>query len=67
MFYDEENDMPIEPWSNTACLGYVVTALENLDYTPEKITEVIMELKELFDWLTVEDADEAYNDSDYSE
>ena len=57
--------MYFEPWKNSACLGYVVTALENLDYEPEKITEVVMELRELFDWLTVEDADEAYTDSDY--
>jgi len=54
-----------EPWKDAACLGYVVTALENLDYEAEKITEVVAELTELFDWLTVEDAEEAYVVSDY--
>ena len=64
MFIDEY-EMTVEPWKNSACLGYVITALDNLGYGPEKITEVVMELNELFDWLTVEDADEAYNDSEY--
>ena len=54
-----------ESWNNSACLGFVITAMENLGYEPEKITEVVMELKELFDWFTIEDADEAYTDSNY--
>ena len=57
--------MFFERWQNSACLGYVITALENLNYDEDKITEVVMELNELFDWLTVEDADEAYNGSNY--
>ena len=64
MFYDEF-DMPVEPWQNSACLGYVISAMEYLEYEPEKIMEVTMELKELFDWMTVEDADEKYTDSQY--
>ncbi len=54
-----------EPWSNTACLGYVISALENLGYAPEKITEAVMELRELFDWMTAEDAAEAFSASSY--
>ena len=65
MFVDEY-DLP-EQWKNSACLGYVISALENLDYEPEKITEVVAELNDLFDWLTVEDADGYYTDSDYYE
>ena len=65
MYENDFNEVFTEPWMNTACLGYAVTALDNLGYEPEKITEVVMELKELFDWLTVEDADEAYKASDY--
>lgn len=57
--------MYVEPWKNLACLGYVISALENIGYEPEKIAEVVMELKELFDWLSVEDAEEVYTDSDY--
>ena len=59
--------IPAEPWMNSACIGYVVTALQMLDYEPEEINEVVMELTELFDWMTVEDADEAYKESDYCE
>jgi len=59
------NELYVEPWKNSACLGYVITAMENLDFEPEKITEVIMELKELFDWLSVDDAEEALNESTY--
>ena len=57
----------VEPWSNHACLGFVISALENLEYEPEKISEVVMELGDLFDWFTVEDAEEYYNESGYSE
>ena len=56
-----------EPWMNTACLGYVITALEMLDYEPENIAQVVIELNALFDWITVEDADEVYNESGYHE
>lgn len=59
------DDLYFEPWKKGACLGYVIMALENLDYPPEKITEIVMDLKELFDWLTVEEAGEVYTDSDY--
>ena len=55
----------IETWKNSACLGYIISAMENLDYEPEKIIEVIMELKELFDWISVQDAEEVYNKSTY--
>ena len=65
--FEEEYGIPVEPWMNTACLGYVISALESLNYGPEKITEVIMELNELFDWMTVEDADQVFTDSDYIE
>jgi hypothetical protein len=54
-----------EPWMNSACLGYVISAMENLNYTPGEIAEMVFELKELFDWFTVEDADELYTESQY--
>ena len=54
-----------EPWSNAACLGYVIMALENLDYRDEKIWQVISEMKELFDWVSLEDAQEHYGEGPY--
>ena len=52
-------------WDDTACLGYIISALENLDYKTDKIIEIVMELNELFDWQTVEEAHEYYKNSGY--
>jgi len=54
-----------EPWKNSVCFGYIISALENLGYKKEQITKVVMELEELFDWMTVEEAEEIYIDSRY--
>jgi len=54
-----------EPWKNGACLGYVTTALENLDYEPQKIQEVVCEMRELFDWISTDQADKHYCSSPY--
>jgi len=64
-----ENEFGItgEPWMNSACLGYIVSALEMLDYEPEMIAQVVIELNDLFDWMTVEDANEAYIESGFYE
>jgi len=59
------DEMMMTKWKNSTCLGYVIAALENLDYEPERITEVVSELIELFDWLSVREADELYADSMY--
>lgn len=58
-------DTYCDPWDNDACLGYVISALENLGYTPEQIALVVMELREIFDWLTVDDAERLFSGSDY--
>jgi len=59
------DDLFYEPWKNSACLGYIIMALENLNYSPEDITLIIVELKELFDWVSVDDAEDRYTDSNY--
>jgi len=58
-------NMLFEPWKNGACLGYVITALENLDYEPQKIQEVVCEMRELFDWISTDQADKHYCNSPY--
>jgi Holliday junction resolvasome RuvABC DNA-binding subunit len=66
--YEEKKTMCnkyAEPWKNDACLGFAITAMENLGYKPTKIAEAVIELNELFDLLTLDDAEEAYTDSDY--
>jgi len=59
------NALLFESWKNGACLGYVIAALENLDYEPQAIQQVVCEMKELFDWTSVDEADERYRESPY--
>ena len=54
-----------EQWTNAACLGYTIAALENLDYKYEDIWQVVAEMKELFDWVSVAEAREHYCESIY--
>lgn len=44
-----------------AFMGYVIMALENLDYKDEQIWQVIAEMKELCDWVSPEEAGEHYS------
>ena len=55
----------IEPWTNAACLGYVISALEKLDYSTDEIWRVTAEMKELFDWLSLDEAKAYYCGSPY--
>ena len=59
-------EMMMDQWKNSACLGYVISALENLNYSPERIIEVVFTLNELLDWLSVDNAERLYCDSLYS-
>lgn len=54
-----------EPWINGACLGYVIKAMENLDYKPEDIQAVVSEIKWLLDTRTLEQAEKHYCGSPY--
>jgi len=53
------------PWSYTACLGFAIMALENLDYKYNDIWPVVAEMRELFDWKTFEDALGHYREGRY--
>lgn len=52
-------------WSNGACLGYVIAALENLDYSPDEIRRIVRSTKNAFDWTSVDEAEKHYNHSQY--
>ena len=41
--------MLAEPWSNNACRGYVIYAMENCGFSPEDIRRVVGELHYVFD------------------
>ena len=42
--------MLAEPWSNNACRGYVIYAMENCGFSPEDIRRVVGELHYVFDF-----------------
>jgi hypothetical protein len=54
-----------EPWTNGACLGYVIKAMENLNCKPEDIQAVVIELKWLFDMRPLAEAERHYCNSPY--
>lgn len=52
-------------WSNGACRGYVIYAMENCGFSPEDIRRVVSELHYVFDIKTLEEAEEHYQNSPY--
>ena len=52
-------------WSNGACRGYVIYAMENCGFKPEDIRRVVGELHYVFDFKTLEEAEEHYQNSPY--
>lgn len=45
-----------EKWSNNACRGYVIKAMENCGFKSKDIRQVLTELYEVFDFCAVEEA-----------
>ena len=41
-----------QPWSNNACRGYVIYAMENCGFSPQDIRRVVAELYEVFDTVS---------------
>ena len=66
MKYDPElAALLTQPWSNNACRGYVIWAMENCNFKPEDIKRVVRELHWVFDMKSIEEADEHYCQSSY--
>ena len=57
----------LEPdeWSNDACRGYVIMAMENCEFSKKDIRRVVGQLYKIFDLNSVEDAKEKYLSSPY--
>lgn len=49
-----------EEWSNNACRGYVIKAMENCGFKSKDIRQVLTELYEVFDFCAVEEAAHYY-------
>ena len=52
-------------WSNGACRGYVIWAMENCDFNPDDIKRVVSELHYVFDIHSLEEAEQHYQNSPY--
>ena len=42
--FEEIQAMAADPWSNDACRGYVIWAMENCGFKPPEIKQVVAEL-----------------------
>ena len=62
MKYDPElAALLTQPWSNNACRGYVIYAMENCGFSPC----VVAELYEVFDIRGLEEAQQHFENSPY--
>ena len=54
-----------QPWSEGACRGYVISAMERCGFQAAAIGRVLAELREVFDFTTMEEAQAIYERSPY--
>ncbi len=54
-----------QPWSEGACRGYVILALERCGYRPTEISRVMAELHEVLDFTSPQEAQAHYEHSSY--
>ena len=54
-----------QQWSNGACRGYVIWAMENCDFSHDDIKRVVTELHYVFDIHSLEEAVQHYQNSPY--
>lgn len=47
-------------WSNDACMGYCIRAMENAGFDEEHIRSAVRGMHQAFDELTKEEAEEVY-------
>lgn len=54
-----------QTWSEGACRGYVISAMERCGFKPADIGRVMAELHEVFDFTSLEEAQAIYERSPY--
>lgn len=54
-----------QQWSNGACRGYAIWAMENCGFSSDDIQRVVSELHYVFDFKAIDEADEHYRNSPY--
>lgn len=62
---DLVQESPESDWSNNACLGYAISGAKKLGYDDEKIRQLVRAIYGEFDWKSVEQAKDDYENSDY--
>ena len=60
---EEIQAMATDPWSNDACRGYVIWAMENCGFKPKEIKQVVAELYTVYYIQTIEEANTQNNAS----
>lgn len=55
----------MDKWSNAACLGYAIVAMERLGMEEEEIKRITRQIRAEFDRTTIGEAEAHYNDSVY--
>ena len=58
-------DTITEQWSNAACMGYAIEAMESIGLTEEQIQTIVDKMLVLMDFKTLEEAAKIYNRSPY--
>ncbi len=61
----ELQSLLFQQWTNGACRGYVIWAMENCDFSPDDIKRVVSELHYVFDICGIEEAEAHYQNSPY--
>ena len=54
-----------QPWSDNACRGYVIYAMERCGFAPCDIRRVMAELHEVFGFYGLEEAQQHFETSSY--
>ena len=54
-----------QQWSNNACCGYVIAAMENCEFSQDEIRRTVVMLHALFDLVPLEVAQRHYEKSQY--
>jgi len=60
-----QEQSPEGRWSNNASLGYAILGAKKLGYSEEQIGKLVRAIYSEFDWKSVDQAKEVYNESPY--
>ncbi len=62
---EELRELCRDDWSNNACLGYAITAMEYMGLNENEVKRMVGHMKYAFDMKTIDEADKKYCESPY--